>query len=147
MKYQMLSSCNFHSQDDSESLLFLVSLFKHYYYYYYYIDFLMHGHLILLFRVTWVLLIVSSTVGRPPPSVIWMKDGVIIDDSFTTVNDRSLGFVVENELLMKHLSRSDIDSVLSCEAINSNLTSRTSATVSLDLSCKFLPLFTTKRMI
>lgn len=78
-----------------------------------------------------------STAGRPPPSVIWMKDGVIIDDSFTTVNDRSLGFVVENELLMKHLSRSDIDSVISCEAINSNLTSRTSATVSLDLSCKF----------
>lgn len=75
--------------------------------------------------------------GRPLPQVHWVKDGLVIDDTYTTINDHSLGFVIENEILIKNLSRSDLNSVLSCEAINSNLTSRTSASVSLDLSCKW----------
>jgi len=83
----------------------------------------------------WLIIIVVS--GRPLPQVHWVKDGVVIDDTYTTINDRSLGFVIENEIVIKNLSRSDLNSVLSCEAINSNLTSRTTASVRLDFGCEY----------
>lgn len=97
------------------------------------ISFSIFLHLLLHLFLHLLFLVFS---GRPLPQVHWVKDGLVIDDTYTTINDHSLGFVIENEILIKNLSRSDLNSVLSCEAINSNLTSRTSASVSLDLSCK-----------
>lgn len=41
---------------------------------------------------------------------------LVIDDTFVTINERSFGFVVENELLLKNLSRADVNSVLECQA-------------------------------
>lgn len=81
------------------------------------------------------------TTGRPPPSLYWFKDGILVDESFVTINDLSLGFVVENELLIRKLDRDHLNSKISCEAINNNLTSRSSATITLDINCELLILF------
>lgn len=91
-----------------------------------------------------VTLICRAEGGRPPPVVYWFKGGPeeteVFDDSFQVLNEGMKGtsssLVVENSLRLEKISRGDLNSVLTCKAISSNLSSTTTAQVSLDIACE-----------
>ena len=70
--------------------------------------------------------------GRPSPSVIWLRDGAVIDDTFQIRSGGS----VKNDLLLRGFSREDLDSQLSCQAFNNNLTAPKVRSVQIDLNRK-----------
>ena len=54
--------------------------------------------------------------GRPSPEVTWWRDHHLVDDSFSQISE----FKVENLLTLPSLLRSDVDSILTCQAKNNN---------------------------
>lgn len=72
--------------------------------------------------------------GRPSPAVTWWRDHQIVDDSFAQLSE----FKVENVLRLPSLRRSDLDSILTCQAGNSNSSQPVSTSVKLDLTCEWL---------
>ena len=95
------------------------------------------------------------------PSLVWLKNGILIDDSYSirSITDHVPGHssassfnvtspssssssssgsnpVVVNELLLSSLQRSDLFSIFSCRAWNSNLTTSVTSSVTLDMNLK-----------
>ncbi|RWS14681.1 nephrin-like protein, partial [Dinothrombium tinctorium] len=71
--------------------------------------------------------------GKPLPTLIWFFDNQMIDDSY--IVDNKTGNV-ENELLLKHLKRDFLDSVLSCKADNYHSLPPISASLRLEIYLK-----------
>ncbi|KAI1278420.1 Neural cell adhesion molecule 1 [Halotydeus destructor] len=75
--------------------------------------------------------------GRPPPLLYWFKDGAQIDDTFEVINDGLAGglvrpnLIVENQVVIRNVVRSDLNSVLTCKAFSDN---STQLSVPLDIS-------------
>ena len=67
--------------------------------------------------------------GRPSPDVTWWRDHHLVDDSFAQNSE----FRVENMLTLPSLERSDVDSILTCQAKNSNNSLPLSTSVKLDM--------------
>ena len=72
--------------------------------------------------------------GRPSPEVSWWRDHQIVDDSSV----RSSDFKVENVFTLERLERSDLDSILTCQAKNNNNSLPVSTSVKLDMTCEWL---------
>lgn len=70
--------------------------------------------------------------GYPTPSLRWLKDGHIIDESWTVTPQA----IVRNELVITRLRRNDLMTTLTCEANNSNLSEPISTSISLELNRK-----------
>ena len=70
--------------------------------------------------------------GNPTPTLVWLKDGSLLDDSWSVTPQG----IIRNELVITRLRRSDLMSHLTCQALNSNLTKPTIATITLDLNCE-----------
>ena len=68
-------------------------------------------------------------LGKPLPQLVWWRNGEIIDDTFVTTSENT----VHNDLLIRKLSRHDLNATLTCQASNSNLTQSMSSSVSIDL--------------
>ncbi|ODM99480.1 Nephrin [Orchesella cincta] len=71
--------------------------------------------------------------GRPPPRVVWYRNGKLIDTS-----DYYEEGVMKNDLTISILARSDLGAELTCEASNNNISRPLATTVQLDMN--FTPL-------
>ena len=70
--------------------------------------------------------------GQPSPAVTWWRDHQIVDDSF----DQTSSFQVTNLLTIPALRRTDLHSILTCQAKNNNESVPLSTSVKLDMTCK-----------
>lgn len=68
--------------------------------------------------------------GQPSPAVTWWRDHQIVDDSF----DQTSQFKVTNLLTIPALRRSDLHSILTCQAKNNNESVPVSTSVKLDMT-------------
>ena len=70
--------------------------------------------------------------GRPSPRVTWWRDHHLVDDTFSAKEPG--GFKVENILSLPSLQRSDVNSILTCQAKNNNNSVPVSTSVKLDMT-------------
>lgn len=71
--------------------------------------------------------------GHPEPRVRWLVNGVLVDEEY----EHNAGDVIENRLTWPAVARRDLDSVFTCQAVNTMLTDPKDAVVRLDLHCMF----------
>lgn len=72
--------------------------------------------------------------GKPQPRVRWLLNNVVVDD----VSESNAGDVIENHYMRHNVTRDDLHAVLSCQAINTNLTEPRQTSLRLDLNRKYL---------
>ncbi|XP_066963446.1 nephrin-like [Macrobrachium rosenbergii] len=77
-----------------------------------------------------VVLTCKTIGGRPSPTLVWLRNGVIVGDSYT-VDHRGQ---VRNLLHLDNLSRKLLDTSYTCRASNSNITQALDATVAINLT-------------
>lgn len=73
----------------------------------------------------------SSSAGKPRPTVTWWKDYRLIDESYFYDAEDNL---VKNVLEIEALTRDDLLSVIVCQASNNNITVPNPVSVTLDLN-------------
>lgn len=71
-------------------------------------------------------------IGRPQPEVRWMVNGVLVDDQY----EHNTGDVIENRLLWPSIQRTDLNSIFTCQAINTQLVEPRENSYILDLHRK-----------
>ncbi|XP_042148505.1 neural cell adhesion molecule 1-like [Ixodes scapularis] len=69
--------------------------------------------------------------GKPRPVVTWWRDKRLVDANFTVAGD---GNVVRNRFHIHELKRSDFLTVLTCQAVNNNVTVAASRSITLDMN-------------
>jgi hypothetical protein len=74
-------------------------------------------------------------IGKPLPSVKWFLNLTMIDDNYSVKTNQNIT-IVENELILKRLTRNQLFSSLKCLSSNSNLTQSISQTITIDINCK-----------
>ena len=79
--------------------------------------------------------IYPSNVGKPVPELSWYRDGKLIE---SVTKDVSGGQVRQTEIVLGPLKRSDLNSKLSCRAINHPNANPLEATVQIDMNCKYV---------
>ena len=76
-----------------------------------------------------------SNLGKPVPELSWYRDGQLIE---SVTKDVSGGQVRQTEIVLGPLKRSDLNSKLSCRAINHPNANPLEATVQIDMNCKYV---------
>jgi hypothetical protein len=71
--------------------------------------------------------------GRPPPQVRWLINGMQVDDQ----TEQDSGDVIENRLLWPSVQRSDLNSIFTCQALNTKLVEPKETSFVLDMNCEF----------
>lgn len=72
-------------------------------------------------------------LGRPQPEVRWLINGLPVDDQY----EHNSGDVIENRLLWPAIQRSDLNSIFTCQALNTDLVEPKETSFVLDMHCKF----------
>ncbi|KAJ9597412.1 hypothetical protein L9F63_011733, partial [Diploptera punctata] len=67
--------------------------------------------------------------GKPEPAVRWLVNGVLVDEEY----EHNTGDVIENRLMWPSVGRQDLNSVFSCQAINTVLTEPREISLVLDI--------------
>ncbi|XP_023711739.1 nephrin isoform X2 [Cryptotermes secundus] len=67
--------------------------------------------------------------GKPEPSVRWLVNGFLVDEEY----EHNTGDVIENRLTWPSVKREDLNSVLTCQAINTVLTDPREISLVLDI--------------
>jgi len=70
--------------------------------------------------------------GKPRPSLSWWRESALLDDSYDVTPSGG----VKNTLEVFALQRHDLMAVLSCQAVNNNISSPVSSSVTVDLNCE-----------
>ncbi|XP_050101194.1 hemicentin-1-like [Anopheles aquasalis] len=70
--------------------------------------------------------------GRPQPEVRWLINGVIVDDQY----EQNSGDVIENRLLWPTIQRSDLNSIFTCQTMNTKLVEAKETSYVLDMHLK-----------
>jgi hypothetical protein len=70
--------------------------------------------------------------GKPEPTVRWLVNGFLFDEEY----EHNTGDVIENRLTLTSVKREDLNSVLSCQAINTGLTEPREVSLVLDIHCE-----------
>ncbi|XP_055639841.1 nephrin-like [Toxorhynchites rutilus septentrionalis] len=70
--------------------------------------------------------------GRPQPEVRWLINGVIVDDQY----EHNSGDIIENRLLWPTIQRSDLNSIFTCQTMNTRLVEAKETSYVLDLHLK-----------
>ena len=68
--------------------------------------------------------------GKPPPTLYWYRDNNILNDFKSFVHDNS---IVENELILKNVKRTDHNVNFTCQAFNNHSSSLLSVSITLDI--------------
>ncbi|XP_054715275.1 LOW QUALITY PROTEIN: nephrin-like [Uloborus diversus] len=79
-----------------------------------------------------VSLICEASEGDPLPSVMWWKSSSLIDDTYNITTED----IVQNDVILSDLQRSDLLTEISCHASNTNLSKPRTAMVILDLNLR-----------
>ncbi|CRL01064.1 CLUMA_CG014257, isoform A [Clunio marinus] len=79
-----------------------------------------------------VLLTCRVVGGRPTPMVRWLVNGLIVDEQV----EQSTGDLNENRLMWPSVQRSDLNSIFTCQAINTQLVEPRESSFVLDLHLK-----------
>lgn len=97
-------------------------------------------------KIFWFELLIYLIKGNPPPALIWLKDGIVVDETYSFVNksnknpqdssSSSSSSFTFNELELTNLGRKDLFSVYMCQASNNNISSPVSSSVILDINCE-----------
>lgn len=64
----------------------------------------------------------------------WLVNGLIVDDQV----EQNTGDVTENRLMWPAVARNDLNSIFTCQAMNTQLVEPRESTFVLDLHCKYL---------
>lgn len=75
--------------------------------------------------------------GDPTPTVTWWRETVLLDDIPDPVTTPSGTVVVRNQLVIPALQRHHLMAVLTCQASNNNISLPATASVTVDINCKF----------
>ncbi|XP_030555042.1 neural cell adhesion molecule 1 isoform X1 [Drosophila novamexicana] len=70
--------------------------------------------------------------GRPQPQVRWLVNGLLVDNQ----NEHNSGDVIENRLLWPSVQRNDLNSVFTCQALNTQLDKPKEKSFILDMHLK-----------
>ncbi|XP_037038777.1 hemicentin-1 isoform X2 [Bradysia coprophila] len=70
--------------------------------------------------------------GRPQPEVRWLVNGLLVDDQY----EHNSGDVIENRLLWPAVQRTDLNSVFTCQAVNTMLVEPKESSYVMDLHLK-----------
>lgn len=73
------------------------------------------------------------SIGRPQPEVRWLINGVIVDDQY----EQNSGDIIENRLLWPTIQRSDLNSIFTCQTMNTKLVEAKETSYVLDLHCEY----------
>ncbi|GBN56699.1 hypothetical protein AVEN_73306-1 [Araneus ventricosus] len=76
-----------------------------------------------------LVLICEVEGGKPPPSVTWWKDSVLLDDTYQVHSH-----VVRNELVVDSLDRNDLHTSYACHASNNNISLPAVTSVMVDMN-------------
>ena len=76
---------------------------------------------------------VCLILGTPAPQLNWWREHALIDGSY----ENSEPHKTVNTLLLENLQRSDLHSILTCQASNNNISNPVSTSVKIDMHCKF----------
>lgn len=71
--------------------------------------------------------------GRPQPQVRWLVNSLIIDDQV----EQTTGDVTENRLMWPSVQRADLNSVFTCQVVNTQLVEPKETSFVLDLYCEY----------
>lgn len=63
----------------------------------------------------------------------WLVNGLIVDDQV----EQNTGDVTENRLMWPAVARNDLNSIFTCQAMNTQLVEPRESTFVLDLHCKY----------
>lgn len=81
-----------------------------------------------------VMMTCRTVGGHPEPSVRWLVNGVLVDDEY----EHNAGDVIENRLTWPAVARRDLDSLFTCQAVNTMLIEPKISTVMLQLYCEYI---------
>ncbi|XP_037957726.1 neural cell adhesion molecule 1-A [Teleopsis dalmanni] len=70
--------------------------------------------------------------GRPQPQVRWLVNGLLVDNQY----EQNSGDVIENRLLWPSVQRTDLNSVFTCQALNTQLDKPREKSFWLDMHLK-----------
>ena len=70
--------------------------------------------------------------GTPPPQLNWWREHALIDGSY----DHEDGHKTVNTILIENLQRTDLHSILTCQASNNNISNPVSSSVKIDMHCR-----------
>lgn len=76
----------------------------------------------------------NPNLGIPKPSIRWLKDGIKVDDQI----ENSSGDIIENRLLWPSVTRADLNSIFTCQAMNTMLVEPKETSFVLDMHCECL---------
>ncbi|XP_055708974.1 nephrin-like [Phlebotomus papatasi] len=79
-----------------------------------------------------IILVCRVVGGRPQPAVRWLVNGILVDDQY----EQNSGDVIENRLLWPGVQRTDLNSVFTCQAVNTKLVEAKERSFVLDLLLK-----------
>ncbi|KAK7035565.1 hypothetical protein SK128_010969 [Halocaridina rubra] len=68
--------------------------------------------------------------GRPPPRVTWWHEGSLLDEVSEQVTD----VITRNTLTLPNLSRQHLHRVITCLAVNSNMTKSINSSITIDMT-------------
>ncbi|XP_022661283.1 uncharacterized protein LOC111250378 isoform X2 [Varroa destructor] len=77
-----------------------------------------------------------ADIGKPRPTLKWLQEGSVIDDSFSFDHVEERNNIVRNSLEIPKLTRAHLLAVLSCQAANNNITAPSQTSVTLDINLK-----------
>lgn len=98
--------------------------------FYFYHIYIWHGFILTDVNKHFICFIFFT--GRPQPEVRWMVNGVLVDDQY----EHNTGDVIENRLLWPSIQRTDLNSIFTCQAINTQLVEPRENSYILDLHRK-----------
>ena len=77
----------------------------------------------------------SKFPGRPPPTVRWWRGEVLLDSKDEVGEFPDLR---RNTLVIPKLVRQDLHAVFTCQASNNNISQPVSASIAIEMHCKYL---------
>lgn len=97
--------------------------------------------IVCCFVQTFLIIFFFFCLGRPPPTLVWIQDGKVVEDSF---NSDPRG-QIRNLLHLENINRDYLDVTFTCRASNNNITGSLDTSVKINITRKYC--FTVQNLI